>query len=194
MIRLQRPSCPDPSALATNYKHPVNKAALQEASFDKCMYCESKISHAYYGDVEHIKPKSIFTDLEFTWTNLGFVCAKCNGSKSNNWNPNYPFINPYEEDPSGHIVAIGIFVHHKAGSIRGELTWRVIELNRAELLERRKERIDAITTLIDKAIRTADSTLRDLIMSEIRKELSDECPYAMVSRAAYKSLMPDYHS
>jgi 5-methylcytosine-specific restriction endonuclease McrA len=85
MIKLNRPQCPNQEALRTNYKHPDNKAALISASYDKCMYCESKVSHTYYGDIEHIRPKSRFPDLEFSWDNLGYVCARCNGYKSDKY-------------------------------------------------------------------------------------------------------------
>lgn len=136
MIRLTRPPCPNPVALRTDYRHPDNKAALRDASVDKCMYCESKVSHSYFGDVEHIRPKGTFPELEFSWENLGFVCAKCNNAKLNQWHDATPYINPYEEDPSGHLTALGAYVYQRAGSERGEITWRDIDLNRPQLLER----------------------------------------------------------
>ncbi|WP_257744559.1 HNH endonuclease [Burkholderia glumae] len=103
MIRLTRPKCPHPAALENkNYKHPKNKAALLEASSGKCMYCESKFVAIDHGDVEHILPKSKdkFPHLEFEWSNHGISCTKCNGAKSDKYDKNTPFINPYDEDPS----------------------------------------------------------------------------------------------
>jgi hypothetical protein len=191
MIRIHRPDCPDPAALRKNYKHPPNKNVLRAASHDKCMYCESKISHVDFGDVEHIQPKALFPEQEFVWTNLGYVCSKCNGNKSNQWNADLPYINPYVEEPAEHVVALGMFVQQKGGSLRGEYTIRVIGLNRADLLERRKERIDAISVLIDKALRTHNISLRDLIMDEIRSELNDDKPYTMTSRSVFDTLVPD---
>ncbi|MEE9118515.1 MAG: HNH endonuclease, partial [Calditrichia bacterium] len=59
MIRIERPECPRPIALTNqNYKHPINKDTLRRSSHDKCMYCESKISHIDFAHVEHIKPKA----------------------------------------------------------------------------------------------------------------------------------------
>ena len=79
MIKLDRPSCPNPRALTKgDYKHPDNKIALKNSTFGKCMYCESKITHIDYGDIEHIKPKSKYPTLKFTWSNLGFACTVCN--------------------------------------------------------------------------------------------------------------------
>ena len=113
------------------------------------MYCESKVSHTYFGDIEHIQPKAWFPSLEFNWENLGFVCAKCNNAKLDRWHNEAPYINPYDEDPNAHLAAFGTFILHRAGSERGEVTWRDIALNRPELLERRQERIDAIHALLE---------------------------------------------
>src|SRR3989338_502809 len=116
MIKISRPQCPNPIALATNYKYPENKAALSAASFDKCVYCESKVSHVYYGDVEHIKPKSVYPDLEFVWENLGYVCARCNGIKGDKYDEENPIINPYDEYPERHLIALGAVMTHKDSS------------------------------------------------------------------------------
>jgi len=188
MIRLQRPPCPNPSALQTNYRHPANKDALRDASFDKCMYCESKVSHTYFGDVEHIRPKDQFPELEFNWENLGFVCAKCNNAKLNRWHNETPFINPYEEDPNLHLAAVGAFILHRTGSERGEVTCRDVALNRTQLIERRMERIDAIHVLVDKVNRTVDAELRAALGAELDREVQDDSPYSFAAKAALTAL------
>jgi hypothetical protein len=188
MIRLSRPPCPNPSALRTNYRHPDNKQALRAASFDKCMYCESKLSAIYFGDVEHFRPKDRFPELEFSWGNLGFVCARCNNAKRNKWHDAAPYIDPYEEDPGQHLAAVGTMVLHRGGSERGEVTWRDVELNRSDLLERRAERIAAINTLVDKVNRTADPDLKSVLQSELEREVDDHAPYSLVAKAALAAL------
>jgi len=123
MVKINRPTCPNPTSLSNgNYKHPTNKYALISASHGKCMYCESKVTHVYYGDVEHIQPKAIFPHLEFVWENLGFVCAKCNGIKQDKYDTKIPFINPYTEEPSAHLLALGTLIRQKRGSEKGEIT------------------------------------------------------------------------
>lgn len=188
MIRLVRPPCPNPEALETNYRHPVNKQALQAASFDKCMYCESKVSHSYFGDVEHIRPQDRFPHLRFFWGNLGFVCARCNNAKGKKWHDQTPFLNPYEENPGSHLAAVGTLVLHRGGSERGEITWRDIGLNRTELLERRNDRIDAIHVLVDKINRTTDPALRTVLNAQLDEEVADNTPYSFVARAALNAL------
>jgi hypothetical protein len=152
------------------------------------MYCESRVSQVYYGDVEHIKPKSQFPELEFDWGNLGYVCAICNGAKSNVWSNETPFIDPFSEDPSETLAAVGVMVFHRQGSERGEFTQSIIKLNRPGLLERRKERIDTLRFLHDKAMRTQNAELRELALRELERELGDQGEYAMVCRAAIAQL------
>lgn len=188
MIRLTRPACPNPEALTTNYKHPDNKGALQRACADKCMYCESKVTATYFGDVEHLKPVDRFPQLKFTWENLGYVCAKCNNSKRAKWSEETPFINPFDEDPHEHLAAFGFFVSHRRGSERGEYTHREIDLNRSELVERRRERAISLRNLHDKAMRTANVALRMAALAELDRELEANAEYSMVSKAAIAGL------
>lgn len=191
MISINRPICPNESALSNgNYKHPTNKAALINASHGKCMYCESKISHVYYGDVEHIKPKSTYPALEYDWSNLGFVCAKCNGIKKEKFSISIPFINPYEEDPSNNIVALGAFIKQKRGSERGEVTISGalgIGLNRIQLLERRMDRLDSVQKAIDRCFRTKNDTLRKLALEELKNECGVDKEYSLSIKALLTS-------
>ncbi len=180
MIKLTRPQCPNQPALnGGNYKHPDNKNALKEAGFEKCMYCESKVVHAYYGDIEHIKPKVKFPELEFVWENLGFVCAICNGSKKDKFENDTPFINPYDENPEDYIIAVGSFVKQKQGSERGEITICEINLNRAPLIERRKERLDIVEKAINACFRTQNISLKNNALAELRKEADFNKEYSL---------------
>ncbi|HAT1956920.1 TPA: HNH endonuclease [Legionella pneumophila] len=180
MIKIHRPPCPNPVALKKeNYKHTANKKALADACFDKCMYCESKITQTYYGDIEHIKPKSKFSELEFEWDNLGFICARCNGLKQDKFHQDTPFIDPYKENPEDHVIAIGAFIHHKHGSERGEITISEIALNRDNLIERRQERIDAINKAIDACFRTKNQVLKANALAELKKESEADKEYSL---------------
>lgn len=173
MIKLERLDCPYPAALiAGNYKHERNKNALKQSSHDKCMYCECKISHIDFAHVEHIKPKAKdkYPHLEFTWENLGYACPKCNNAKSDKYYPDTPYLNPYEDDPSGHIVACGTFLFPKNGCERADLTIKDIELNRPDLLEKRQQRIEEINRALRACFRTQSVQLREAALSEIERE------------------------
>lgn len=147
------------------------------------MYCEAKTSHVYYGDVEHIKPKGRFQELEFNWGNLGYVCARCNGRKGDKFEMSTPYVNPYEEDPSDHILAFGSFIRPRQGSERGELTINDIDLNRESLIERRQEKIKSIETAINACFRTSNPTLRENALAELQKEGLPDKEYSLWVRS-----------
>jgi uncharacterized protein (TIGR02646 family) len=73
------------------YAHRSVKDALRNAQHDKCAFCESKISHIAYGDIDHVRPKAGYQQrrggplkrpgyywLAYTWENLLLVCEICN--------------------------------------------------------------------------------------------------------------------
>ena len=73
------------------YAHPLIKTALKTLQYSKCCFCEAKITHIAYGDVEHFRPKAAYkrtiTDtyqypgyywLAYDWENLFFSCQICN--------------------------------------------------------------------------------------------------------------------
>jgi uncharacterized protein (TIGR02646 family) len=66
------------------------KEALRAAQHDKCCFCEAKLGHAQFGDVEHFRPKATAQQgpgdapvmgyywLAYEWKNLYLSCAVCN--------------------------------------------------------------------------------------------------------------------
>jgi uncharacterized protein (TIGR02646 family) len=76
---------------ASVYAHESVKAALKVMQHDKCCFCEAKLSHISYGDVEHYRPKGGYKQtpadalqqpgyywLAYTWENLLLSCTLCN--------------------------------------------------------------------------------------------------------------------
>ncbi|MGC9462043.1 HNH endonuclease signature motif containing protein [Vibrio genomosp. F10] len=190
MIKLERGACPYPKALEnSNYKHATNKESLKKTSFDKCMYCESKISHIDHAHVEHIKPKAKdkFPELEFVWENLGYACPKCNGAKSDKYFSLSPFINPYEEKPNEFIFCAGALLFPKNGSERAEITINQIDLNRPELLEKRMNKIQEIQKSLNACYRVKDPDLQKLLIDEIKSMTSKDKEYSYVVKFFLKS-------
>lgn len=73
------------------YKHPDVKQQLISVQHGKCAFCESKILHVTYGDVEHFRPKAAVRQdpsddlsrpgyywLAYDWHNLFLSCGQCN--------------------------------------------------------------------------------------------------------------------
>lgn len=183
MIRLKRPDCPNPDRLRVNYKTPENKAALQNSSFGKCMYCESKVSHISFGDVEHIRPKSKYEHLEFEWSNLGYVCQKCNNAKRDFYDERAPLINPYDEDPQEHLLAGGSVILPKYGNQRGKATIDTIELNRHALVEQRREALESISRILQLINKLPNDVDKIDMLESIDRVFDDSTEYAFVRRA-----------
>jgi hypothetical protein len=184
MIALIRPQCPNPAALAKgNYKDPVNKDALRKSTAGKCMYCESKIEQVSYSHVEHIKPKVKFPELEFVWDNLGFSCEVCNNKKWQKYDETTPFINPYSENPEDHLLFLGFYVYPRGGSERGEYSINELRLNRAGLIEKRKEKIDKLYTMINVFSCISNESLRTQLLTELKTEAEKDKEYSAMIKS-----------
>ena len=158
-----------PKHVENRYNTTEVKDALLLESSGKCMYCESPIGHIAHEHIEHIKPKasSKFPGLCYTWNNLGLACPKCNMNKSDTYDLIHPFINPYVDDPDSNFIFFGTWIYPKGHNLRAEITIRVIELNRPDLIERRLERTKSIRRLIDSYNALPPSLLKDALLDEI---------------------------
>jgi len=172
-----------PEALLDSYRHPPLKAHLTVEAHGKCIYCESKITHVYFGDVEHIKPKSEFPAERLDLENLALTCARCNNAKREFWDAIFPLLNPYEDNPDEELLLLGFMIARRPGRPRARLTIERLKLNRTELLERRKERIESLQALADQYVEAPDGPIKDLIKAELLQHAADSGEYAMVVRA-----------
>ncbi|MCT4666222.1 MAG: HNH endonuclease [Flavobacteriales bacterium] len=150
------------------YNHPQVKSQVKLETKEKCAYCESQVTHQYPGDIEHIIPKAVYPRLSFNWSNLTFACYWCNNSKRNYVGKGESkLINPFKDNITKHLSFFGPLIMHINDSKRGEITWKTIELNRKELIERRTEKIKELQSLIDKYEREPIQALKDILMNEI---------------------------
>jgi uncharacterized protein (TIGR02646 family) len=178
-----------PDSVKNKYNHDDIKATLKDETHGKCMYCESPISVVSPEHIEHYRPKSIYPNLTFEWTNLGLACPWCNIKKDNNFDENCTIINPYIDNPDDHFISLGTMICHKPGDNRSQLTELLLELNRPELMESRKNRIDAIRPLIDQYMKETNPTLRDILKKNIEKEKSNDKPYSMCVKSTIKQMI-----
>ena len=158
--------------IKTKYNHPEIKSALLNETHEKCAYCESKFLHVSPGDIEHIIPKSKRPELYVKWENLTISCEQCNRSgKKNYYDIDLPLINPYLDNPEEHFYECGSLIFPKLNDNRAEITINVIKLNRASLVERRKERIESV----DKLLRSWAKEEREYMKEELHRQLIEEC-------------------
>jgi len=98
----------DRQTAESKYQHKQIKDCLVKMFHGKCAYCESQIRHIDYGHIEHYRPKSIFPELTYSWSNLLLACGVCNGKahKGDKFPQNHeggPLINPGFDDPDAHF-------------------------------------------------------------------------------------------
>lgn len=151
-------------SIQRRYAHKDIKRALIEETFEKCAYCESKITHIDYGDIEHIEPKSIVPEKTFDWNNLTLSCGKCNQNKGTYHNLTMTLLNPYIDDVENEIIFLGPIP--SARSQRASLTVKLLKLDRVELIERRKVALERIQPLIDIYLRE-EGELKELIYRDL---------------------------
>lgn len=181
-----------PDGLESSYNQADVKSALKTEAHGKCMYCESHIGHVTYAHIEHYRPKgrNFFPELTFDWQNLGLACPVCNTNKGTKFDSSAPFINPYSDDPSTHFRAEGPFVHPIPGDTRAEITELELDLNRAELVERRQERLKNLRRLIRCYNREQNQTLKAELLSQIRDEVENCREYSFVALAHAARFLP----
>lgn len=179
-----------PVSLVKKYKLPEVKDVIRNETHEKCAYCESKITHVYPGDVEHILPKSKRPDLIFKWDNLTLACFDCNNSKRDYYNENELLLNPYVDDPEHYLTFHGPLCLHHPGNIRGQVTKGTLQLNRPALFERRKERLEGILPLIDRSTEKTGTQVGQLLNDELRSEANPEKEYSLMVKHFLKAHLP----
>ena len=167
----------------SRYNHSDIKQALIEETHGKCAYCESKFRHVTYGDIEHIVPKSDDPSRWFSWPNLTIACDVCNTKKSNAPVDGDSFIDPYDVNPEEHFWQLGPMVCPKPGCDVAALTERLLDLNRAELVERRAERQANLLGMLDSVERCQNEDLKRLLWEEFCSETCRHNEYAALSRS-----------
>lgn len=177
------------NAEKTRYRQPTIKAVLIEETKGKCAYCESKLLHIHHGDVEHIYPKSLAPEKTFEWENLTLSCEVCNQNKSNKDPLVEAIIDPYTINPVDHIFFMGTLVFD-LGTPHGISTKEILDLNRTELVERRKEHLEKIMGIYQTLLR-ADLPLparKAIYQNLLADEGSKNAPYTAMALAAIKQM------
>ena len=174
----------------SKYRHKDIKEAVVKEAFGKCVYCESKILHDQFGDIEHYFPKSIHPNLAFNWRNLMLACKKCNTFKLDR-DPFAEYIlDPFEPNPDDHLGFCGALIYSKTEA--GEETRSVLSLDRTELNERRSDVLKRLLLVLDKILDVRRSkTARSAIYDDfLEHELASSNQYTAVARNAHAQLRP----
>ena len=156
------------------YAHKTVKAALRKAQHDKCCFCESKVTHISYGDVEHFRPKAGVRQksgdalgrpgyywLAYEWSNLFLSCQLCNQRYKENLFPlkksadrakshgdNVGTEKPMFIDPTEDVGKYISFREEVIFAVdddpRGKATIKALGLDRGELNDIRRDWYDKL--------------------------------------------------
>lgn len=177
----QKPS----DAIAHRYNHPDIKNALETETYGKCAYCESKIKHIEFGDIEHILPKkkNARPDLYVEWNNLTLSCEVCNRTnKKDYYDPQMPLVNPYIDEPDDFFIFLGTLISPRNNNPRGFVTESTLDLNRSDLVIRRNERLQSINKLLFSWEQASDIMIKNVLANEIKKECAPDKEYSAFVR------------
>ena len=198
------------------YGHKTVKKALIKTQHDKCCFCESKITHISYGDVEHFRPKGGVRQtpkgplgkpgyywLAYEWSNLFFSCQLCNQRFKKNL---FPLINPGNrakshhddinaekpkfispaENPEQYISFRKEIAYAIDDNPRGKATIEELGLNRDKLAGVRLKHFEMLQILHKTATIGLPESLRKEAKAHIAKCIQSSSQYASMVRCAVK--------
>lgn len=202
------------------YGHPTVRQALIDAQHGKCCYCEQKIGAegdvehfrpkgACRQSQELPIEQPGYYWLAYDWDNLLWACPVCNQRCKKNAFPlanpadrakthhddlalEQPLLlNPAETDPAGIVGFRAEVAYPIDGGARATATIQGSGLNRATLLEKRRERLAELTLLQDllrEEARLADSaegrTLLRRASQILADAVQDTAEFAAMARGA----------
>jgi uncharacterized protein (TIGR02646 family) len=184
------------------YGHDDVRRALEIMQHGKCAFCESKLKHISYGDVEHFRPKAGWKQdegdpltkpgyywLAYTWDNLLLSCQICNQREKRNLFPvatsfralthkddvadEEPlFVDPSKDDPAAHITWRRWTPVPR--SERGRVTIEELGLRREPLRQKREDRYTLLKAVFDDLVllRTKGDVLDEDISRHIDRHMS----------------------
>lgn len=163
------------------YGHSNVKSSLRTIQDGKCCFCEAKIDHISYGDVEHYRPKAGWVQgdeklnrpgyfwLAYDWSNLFLSCPICNQRHKKNYFPLLDntrralsfeqeiedesplFIKPDVENPENFIEFKEEIPFPILDDQRGDQTIKKLGLDRETLNENRRIKLYPIRLLYNLA-------------------------------------------
>ena len=201
------------------YGHNTVKQALILMQNGKCCFCESKILHIAYGDVEHYRPKAGYRQnsedamqkpgyywLAYSWDNLLLSCERCNRQYKKNLFPllhqekraqchhdNFGIespllINPTVTDPKNHIGFRDEIPYPIDDSPYGKTTIAVLGLDREELNEIRRTKLEELRSLVD-LIKLAEAMPNQEELMQLAENAKQFLLKTMLPQAEYSAMV-----
>lgn len=167
------------------------KQHLLSETHGKCAYCESKILHVDYGDIEHIVPKSVRPDLAVDITNLTVACGICNTNKSDYYNERAPLVDPHVDDCRQEIRFAGYGIILALCGARGQFTVRELDLNRDALSKRRAAHFNKFGETYSEWVKEIDEESKYARLLALWDHADPEAEYSSMSLTALEHFRVD---
>lgn len=182
----------DPTLTASKFWQRVrpelraDAAQLVQRFRNKCAFCEARMEHVQRPHIEHYRPKgrAEFEGRVFDWANWLLSCGRCNESK---WQ-HFPdcegtpcLLDPTVDDPADHIA----FCRQDVDALthRGEVTIRLLGLNRTPLTRERASWLVKVGALLLLAACTEEAHVRSDARQLLIWCLQADAPYSAMTRA-----------
>lgn len=178
------------STKRNRYRHSEIKATIRQETFEKCVYCESKLGHNTPGDIEHKIPSSKVPLLHFTWENLTLACTECNRRKNDFYQEFEGFLDPYVDDVLQILEHQGPVVSWRAGNARGEAFVGTLELcsaSRTPLIARKIEKLNQLNHVLERYQAAEDELMKGLLSRQIRDMASPSSEFSAMILATVMS-------
>jgi hypothetical protein len=91
-------------------------------------------------------------------------------------------LHPYKDEPDEHLSAAGPFLFAINGSSKGKATILTIKLNRADLMEKRTEKLNSINSLIEQWASETDADKKAILQRQLDEETKPEMEFSFVVR------------
>ena len=153
------------------WRHEQIRSALTEETSGRCAYCEGPMIAVSFGDIEHMRPRALFPELVVEWSNLTLSCARCNNEKTDKWENDLPFINPYVDRVEDHIIFVGAIAW--GVSERGIFTIDQLGLNSLAKVQARDAQVKNVMRLFQ-LWATSDSRVRGAFADQLRQSALSE--------------------
>lgn len=171
---------------SSKYAHKDIRQQLNSCSFNKCFYCESKLTGTPR-EVDHYIEVAIDPSGAFEWTNLYLSCNNCNDKLDHNTVPVTEALNPCvdsDEEIQRHITFERECIRSQAGSEKGLNTIRKFRLDSDALDLKRSKWLNKLATIvieIDNQMREENRTVHSFEEKDrICRFMQSDQPYSLM--------------
>lgn len=180
---------------SSKYGHKDIRDQLNSCSFNKCFYCESKLTGTSR-EIDHYVEVAIDPSLAFEWTNLYLSCNNCNNKLDHNTIPITEVLNPCvdsDEEIQKHIAFEKDCICSQSNSEKGLKTIQKFRLDTEILDLRRSKWLNKLATIaheINNKMREEHRTIPTMEeKGAICRFMQNDQPYSLMCEIYIKSYL-----